>query len=244
MSSEKVKAGWEKSANTQRAKTADVIKDFQKIHGDFYDYSKMKYIRSKDKVEIICPVHGSFFQPPGDHKRGNGCPDCSLLGMIENKRKPLKDVIADFIKVHGDMYDYTGVYYKGAWVPVEIRCSTHGAFYQAPEHHRRGSGCPACTASGFNPLKPAILYYVKVTHTSGVYYKIGITNRTIEARFGKDMPMITVLKTWEYTLGAEAYQAEQTILTLNQEHRYSGDPLLVCGNTELFNIDVGGYDYE
>lgn len=30
------------------------------VHGERFNYSKVKYISSKDKVEIICNIHGSF----------------------------------------------------------------------------------------------------------------------------------------------------------------------------------------
>lgn len=53
-----------------------VINSFQGIHGNKYDYSKVKYINDKNKIIIICPEHGEFKQSPGDHKRGQGCPKC------------------------------------------------------------------------------------------------------------------------------------------------------------------------
>lgn len=48
------------------------------IHGYKYNYSKVKYVRSGDKIEIICPKHGSFFQAPISHTRGFGCLECML----------------------------------------------------------------------------------------------------------------------------------------------------------------------
>lgn len=32
------------------------------IHNNKYDYSKVSYINSKTKVEIICHIHGTFFK--------------------------------------------------------------------------------------------------------------------------------------------------------------------------------------
>lgn len=40
----------------------------------------MEYKQNKVKVNIICPVHGSFFQTPNSHLNGHGCRKC----MIEN----------------------------------------------------------------------------------------------------------------------------------------------------------------
>ena len=36
------------------------IKRARDIHGDKYDYSKVELSYGTDKVEIICPSHGSF----------------------------------------------------------------------------------------------------------------------------------------------------------------------------------------
>lgn len=49
----------------------------KEIHGDKYDYSKVKYNGSYNPIEIICQKHGSFFQKPTYHLCGNGCPICA-----------------------------------------------------------------------------------------------------------------------------------------------------------------------
>lgn len=54
----------------------DVIKRLMAIHGDRYDYSKVKYVNSHTKVCIVCPIHGDFMQTPYLHERGSGCPRC------------------------------------------------------------------------------------------------------------------------------------------------------------------------
>lgn len=47
------------------------------IHGDEYDYSKSHYVNAHTPIEIICPIHGTFFQLPNKHlKDGRGCPQC------------------------------------------------------------------------------------------------------------------------------------------------------------------------
>lgn len=45
-------------------------------HGNRYGYDLVALRGSKTKVEIICHVHGSFFQQPAVHMRGQGCPHC------------------------------------------------------------------------------------------------------------------------------------------------------------------------
>ena len=52
---------------------------------EHYDYSRVQYHNMWTPVEIICPVHGSFFQTPAKHvktgKSGNaqGCPKCRYI---------------------------------------------------------------------------------------------------------------------------------------------------------------------
>lgn len=61
-----------------RAHTNEIFIEKAKIiHNDLYDYSKIKYIRNTEHVEIICKVHGAFLQTPSDHLSGCGCPKCS-----------------------------------------------------------------------------------------------------------------------------------------------------------------------
>ena len=46
----------------QNEKTKLFIEKSIKIHGDKYDYSKVVYIKSQEKVIIICKENGEFLQ--------------------------------------------------------------------------------------------------------------------------------------------------------------------------------------
>jgi glutaredoxin len=47
------------------------------IHKNKYDYSLFtEYINVKQKIRIICPEHGEFFQKLNNHLNGQGCPVC------------------------------------------------------------------------------------------------------------------------------------------------------------------------
>jgi hypothetical protein len=56
--------------------TEEFIHKAKAVHGDKYDYSKVKYINNRIKVLIICPIHGDFEQKPSNHLQGQGCPTC------------------------------------------------------------------------------------------------------------------------------------------------------------------------
>ena len=105
-----------------------------------------------------------------------------------------------------------------------------------------GRGCPSCAKNGFQPNKPAILYYLKITtDTNQVLYKIGITNLTVQERFSmEERKIMEVLSITEYAVGSDAYKEEQTILNKYREYAYKGKNILKSGNTELFTKDILG----
>lgn len=72
----------------------DFIKRAKEIHGDKYNYSKLKWINSQTKVEIICPIHKqSFLQDPYKHLLGQGCPICAKQDRIQSTVSKGEDTI-------------------------------------------------------------------------------------------------------------------------------------------------------
>ncbi len=64
-------------ANKQRSNKTKFAEKAKLKHGEKYDYSKVVYTQAHSKVEIICPIHGSFHQAPNSHYGGKGCAKCS-----------------------------------------------------------------------------------------------------------------------------------------------------------------------
>lgn len=52
--------GCPKCSKHYQYNTEEFIKRAKEIHGESYDYSKTKYINSRTKVIITCPIHGDF----------------------------------------------------------------------------------------------------------------------------------------------------------------------------------------
>ena len=123
---------------------SDFIKKARNVHGDKYDYSKSLYLGSREKIEIICPLHGSFFQLATNHLSGKGCKECSKIQVIKNQSSNTEDFINKARNVHGDIYDYSLVNYKNNHTQVEIICTEHGKFLQSPKDHLSGKGCSSC----------------------------------------------------------------------------------------------------
>lgn len=122
--------------------TESWIQKAKELNGGNYDYSKVQYISYKEKVCIICPIHGEFWQKPASHLEGHGCPKCA-----GNSRHTKETFIEGAIKVHGGKYDYSKVVYKNNATNVLIVCPEHGEFKQTPNMHLGGRGCPYCHCS-------------------------------------------------------------------------------------------------
>jgi hypothetical protein len=130
-----------------KKKTIDEIKnDFIKVHGNKYDYSRVKYVNNKTNVKIVCPQHGEFEQTPSNHVRGANCYYCSIIICANNRRSNTSEFVNRAIEIHGNKYNYSKVEYFKALSKVIIICPIdgHGEFEQQPNDHLFGHGCKKC----------------------------------------------------------------------------------------------------
>ena len=123
----------------KRLTTEEFIKRAKEVHGDKYDYSKIEYKNSKARIEVICPIHGSFWQIPNGHLSGNGCPKCNGGVQLFTETFIQKEK-----EIHGNKYDYSKVKYKNSKEKVCIICPKHGKFWQVARNHLHGAGCSKC----------------------------------------------------------------------------------------------------
>lgn len=122
------------------------IKKVNIVHNNQYDYSLIdKTFKSKDKVKIVCSLHGVFEQVFSDHLRGSGCPKCAVQ---KNRNNPIDD-INSFLEKHDYKYTYkVNLIESFNWRNnLEITCPIHGKFNQIINNHYRGYGCPKCSIS-------------------------------------------------------------------------------------------------
>ena len=71
-----IKCGKNSSKKIRTKTTDNFIFNANLVHGDTYNYSKTKYIKSDKHVTIICYEHGEFNQIASVHLKGSGCPTC------------------------------------------------------------------------------------------------------------------------------------------------------------------------
>jgi len=120
------------------------IQEAYDTHGPLYNYSQTDYKNRSTKIEIICPIHGSFFQTPSSHLRGSGCPQCK--GMV---CYPSDWVIEKAKSTYGDKYHIIrlmkSVGYIRSYDLVIIKCVHHGevqvGFYNFIDNNE---GCTLC----------------------------------------------------------------------------------------------------
>lgn len=67
--------GIKTGADKRRLPVDEFIIQANKIHHNFYDYSKVEYIHCDKAVCIIDPEYGEFWQTPYNHLRNHGCPE-------------------------------------------------------------------------------------------------------------------------------------------------------------------------
>ena len=125
--------------------TEEFINDAKLIHGETYDYGKVDYKNKTEKVCIICKKHGEFYQSPGHHLTGQGCPICGAQRTFEKQRYTTESFIKRAKVVHGDKYDYSKTEYVDSRTHVCITCKMHGDFFQMPAAHLSGEGCRKCS---------------------------------------------------------------------------------------------------
>jgi len=124
--------------------TNEFIEKSKQIHGNKYDYSKVNYINSRTKIEIICSVHGIFKQMPNNHLSGRGCKKCD----VDNRKIDIFDFIDKSNYVHDYKYSYECDPDIVSTKNINITCPFHGVFKQTPNNHvSQKQGCPICNQS-------------------------------------------------------------------------------------------------
>lgn len=128
--------------DSQKTSIEDFIRRAKEISPQ-YDYSKVVYINSNTKVEVICRTHGSFFIKPSDILGGKGCRKC-----FEDRKKTLynkpQEQFIEEMKETSPQYDYSKVNYINSKTKVEVICKEHGSFHTVPSSLLQGMGCPEC----------------------------------------------------------------------------------------------------
>jgi len=117
--------------------------------GLIYDYSKVEYTTIRNKIIIVCPIHGEFKQSAMNHINNCGCYTCGRAQVSDIAEKKFTtewylEKIQKCREDRGEYYNYSDVIYSGKRMSIIIGCPVHGKFNQVAEDHRYNCGCPLC----------------------------------------------------------------------------------------------------
>lgn len=130
-----------------RLSLKDFIGKAQAVHGTKYDYSKVVYRGNHVDVEIVCPVHGDFWQEPVSHWAGCGCKKCSFANAPGYPKRSPESVLQELQRVHGSKYVPVIETYKAVRFPMTMQCPKHGPWEALTSNLLNGTGCPRCQTS-------------------------------------------------------------------------------------------------
>lgn len=140
-----------------RYTTKSFIEKANLIHNNKYDYSKVEWHNIKEKLCIICPKHGEFWQTGDAHLQGRGCPKCGKENNSVRQKKnrsTTEQFIAKSKEIFGNKYSYEKTCYVTAKIPVTITCPIHGDFEVNPHYHlTRFCGCKLCKNEAISKSK-------------------------------------------------------------------------------------------
>lgn len=129
----------------KRLTKEEFIKRAKLIHGDRYDYSKVNYVNNSTKITLFDNELKEYFMiTPASILNGCGNKN-NIKHILSQKFSMGKDTFIEKAKkIHDDRYDYSKVSYINNRTKVCIICPEHGEFWQRPDKHLRGQGCPKC----------------------------------------------------------------------------------------------------
>lgn len=143
--------------------TETLIQKLVNVRGDEFDYSKVKWNGSDEKITIICKVHGEFDQSIYHHLSGFGCSECS-----GNRKKTSIDFKTNGFNLYGEKNDYSKIQdFKNNKTPVEIICKYHGSFFKSYyDHIIKNFDCPDCN----NIVNTTSKFIIESVKTHGNLY--------------------------------------------------------------------------
>jgi hypothetical protein len=138
-------------------------------HGDLYDYTKTRYTNGKERITIICKIHGEFEQQASKHLLG-GCRKCADNLHASKRRKPVDKFIEEAKEYWGDIYDYSQSKYTSGHGKLTIVCPMHGPFEKIAKEHLTGQGCMKCNPKKHSKLGTSWLQYMSIRDSANIQH--------------------------------------------------------------------------
>lgn len=151
-----------------------LISQIKNKYRDLINCSLIEYKGTHKKIKLKCNnCHNIFENTPHDilyvKTINTICPYC----YKENINKYHKDNFINKSKIiHNNKYDYSKITeYKDNKTKVPIICPEHGEFWQTPNSHLSGHGCPYCMYDKNRLKYEDFINKSKVIHNDYYQYK-------------------------------------------------------------------------
>lgn len=119
-----------------------------KIHNGKYDYSNVKYINSKNQINIICQKHGEYTQKPSEHLKGKGCRYCAL-GNISKPEIEVQEFVKSLkFQIETNSKKIIKPYELDIYIPELNKAIEFNGTYW---HYDRSN--PKCKPKGYHGMK-------------------------------------------------------------------------------------------
>lgn len=197
------KTEWDKEQFFILAKRAGSEKGFI-VHGFAEEFHGQT-----TKLDCECLIDGNKWTPSLTQLiyLKQGCPECAIETIRQARVTPEQEALAlciAFCNKHKyKPIGFVGQYQGIAKTRFEYECPEHGKHDAFIYNIMKGTKCPSCAVSGYNPNKAGSFYIVKWTKENHSFIKFGITNRKVLSRIKDQMGKtnykheILFQKTWK-----------------------------------------------
>ena len=118
----------------------EFISKIREVHEDRYDISLVNYSGMRDKIIVICRLHGQFNIQAASFRKGSGCKQC----FFDRYTKTQDQFLSEANNLCGDKFNFDKVIYVNSHSKIIISCKQHGDFLITPSQLLSGKGCPNC----------------------------------------------------------------------------------------------------
>lgn len=130
-----------------------LLQKFEKLYGNYYTYEPFEYDNPRQKISIVCPLHGKFEKTIYAHLSGKGCPECKKTQMPKDKNPRTKynrEILLEmFSKKFSKNYRFPDLenpnfVYRNRKQKIKVICEKHGEFFSRIANLLNGCGCRKC----------------------------------------------------------------------------------------------------
>lgn len=192
-----------------------------------------KYVTAATSIRHQCS-EGHIWSVKPEHVlySNSGCPECYCISMTKTD----EEYTTELLELDADLYPLEP--YINSRAKILHECAYGHKYRVAPVNIIKTLKCKYCNWINNTSTCSTMVYLVKFTYILNDYYKVGITTKSIENRFGKEFQEynMELVSGVVFDNDYEARNLERLILTKYKKY-LANIGILTKGNTEIFEID-------